>query len=168
MLRAGLALTPDYLETRDPAAVKNLMDTGIALGRRFRALKLWMVLRYFGAAGMRSRVADHIRLAQTFASWVEADRDFELLAPPSLSVVCFRAAPRDLRDGAALDALNTEILDRVNHSGEVYLSHTTLRGRTALRLAVANIRTTGAHVARAWDILRHSLRTVRPPLGSRP
>jgi aromatic-L-amino-acid decarboxylase len=162
VLRAGLALTPDYLETRDAGTVKNLMDTGIALGRRFRALKLWMVLRYFGAAGMRARVAEHIRVAQTFAQWVEAHPDFELLAPPSLSVVCFRAVPRGFgRDAARLEALNGEILDRVNDAGEVYLSHTRLGGKLALRLMVGHIRTTEAHVARAWEILQQSLLMAR-------
>jgi aromatic-L-amino-acid decarboxylase len=161
VLRGALALTPDYLGTCDPGTVKNLMDTGIALGRRFRALKLWMVLRHFGAAGIRSRVAEHIRLARTFASWVEADPDFELLAPPSLSVVCFRAAPRAL-DGAggALDALNAALLDGVNRSGETYLSHTLLNGKMALRLSVGGIRTTEAHVARAWEILQQSVPTA--------
>ena len=112
-LRAALALTPDYLETREAGAVHNLMDTGIALGRRFRALKLWMVMRVFGAEGLRARLREHIRLAHEFARWVEEDTGFELMASPSLSLVCFRAAPRGVED-LALDALNEQLLERVN------------------------------------------------------
>jgi aromatic-L-amino-acid decarboxylase len=156
-LRSALALTPDYLETREAGAVHNLMDTGIALGRRFRALKLWMVMRFFGAEGLRARLREHIRLAQEFARWVEADADFELMAPVPLSLVCFRAAPRGFED-SALDALNEELLERVNVTGEVYLSHTRLRGRYVLRLAVGHIRTAESHVARTWTLLRETLR----------
>jgi aromatic-L-amino-acid decarboxylase len=160
VLRRALALTPEYLETTDPDSVRNLMDTGIALGRRFRALKLWMVLRWFGAEGIRARIAEHVRLARLFTGWVDRDPDFELLAPTILSVVCFRAAPDEV-DPTRLDALNAALLDRVNASGEVFLSHTRLRGRFALRLAVGHIRTTEAHVARAWELLRDSLAAVR-------
>ena len=152
-LRSALALTPDYLETREAGSVHNLMDTGIALGRRFRALKLWMVMRVFGAEGLRARLREHIRLAQEFASWVNADPDFELMAPAPLSLVCFRATPRGV-DASALDALNEELLERVNATGEAYLSHTRIRGRYALRLAVGHIRTTESHLARAWALLR--------------
>jgi aromatic-L-amino-acid decarboxylase len=155
-LRSALALTPDYLETREAGSVHNLMDTGIALGRRFRALKLWMVMRVFGAEGLRARLREHIRLAQEFASWVNADPDFELMAPAPLSLVCFRAAPRGVA-ASALDALNEELLERVNATGEAYLSHTRIRGRYALRLAVGHIRTTESHVARAWALLREGV-----------
>ncbi|MPY89250.1 MAG: amino acid decarboxylase [Luteitalea sp.] len=165
-VRAAFALTPDYLQTREHGAARNLMDTGIQLGRRFRALKLWFVLRYFGAAGVRRRLADHIQLARRFAAWVDADPDFERLAPVPLSVVCFRAHPRALGDeprridsdgDSVLDALNTELLDRVNASGEVFLSHTRIGNRVALRLAIGHLRTTEVHVARAWVLLRAAL-----------
>ena len=160
VLRRSLALTPEYLETAESGAVRNLMDTGVALGRRFRALKLWMVLRYFGAEGVRARLAEHIRLAQLFASWVDADTNFERLAPATLSVVCFRAAPAGVQP-ERLDELNAAILDLVNTSGDVFLSHTRLQGRFTLRLAIGHIRTTDAHVARAWQVLRESLAAVR-------
>jgi len=161
VLRAALALTPVYLETAEPDGVRNLMDTGIPMGRRFRGLKLWMVLRYFGAEGLRARIAEHIRLAQRFAAWVDAAPDFERLAPAPLSVVCFRAAPRALAGvPQALDALNARLLERVNASGEVFLSHTRLEGCYALRLAIGHIRTAEAHVARAWRVLREELATL--------
>jgi aromatic-L-amino-acid decarboxylase len=142
VLRRALALTPDYLANKQSGAVTNLMDLGIQLGRRFRALKLWMVLRYFGADGIRARIREHIRLAQQFAQWVSQDPDFELLVPAPLSLVCFRAAPRSLKDDASgLDELNEALLDRVNAGGEIFLSHTQLNGRYTLRLVVGHIRT---------------------------
>ena len=146
MLRQAFALTPDYLKTPEDAEVRNLMDTGIQLGRRFRALKLWMVLRHFGAAGLRARLAEHMRLARLFAEWVDASTAFELCAPVPFSVVCFRARESD--------AFNARLLDRLNDSGEVFLSHTRLEGRFTLRLAVGHIRTTEAHVRRAWTLLQ--------------
>jgi aromatic-L-amino-acid decarboxylase len=156
VLRSALAMTPNYLQTREAGTVHDPMDTSIALGRRFRGLKLWMVMRYFGVAGLRARIAEHIRLARLFATWIEADQDFELLAPASLSLVCFRAAPHGVPDDA-LDALNTALLDRVNASGRVFLSHTRLCGRFTLRLAVGHIQTAEAHVASAWHILKDSI-----------
>lgn len=155
ILRSALALTPDYLANQQSGTVTNFMDMGIQLGRRFRALKLWMVLRYFGADGIRARISEHIRLAQQFAQWIDQDPDFELLAPVSLSLVCFRAAPRLLKDEARnLDMLNEALLDRVNATGEVFLSHTRLNGCYALRLAVGQIQTSQVHVAKAWELLR--------------
>jgi len=157
-LRAALSLTPAYLESRDAEPVRNLMDTGIQLGRRFRALKLWMVLRHFGAAGIRHRIAEHIRLAGLFAGWIDASTRFERLAPVPFSVVCFRACPAELDDDPpALDELNARLLDAVNATGDVFLSHTRLEGRFALRLAVGHIRTTERHVARAWELLEQHL-----------
>ena len=157
VVRATFALTPDYLVTTE-TGVTNLMDTGVQLGRRFRALKLWAVLRYFGAAGIRSRLKEHMRLAQLFSGWVDDSDDFERLAPGPLSVVCFRARPATLAwTDTQLDALNARILDAVNASGEVFLSHTQLDGRFALRLAVGHIRTAEHHVRRAWELLNEAM-----------
>jgi aromatic-L-amino-acid decarboxylase len=145
-LRAAFSLTPEYLRTTEEAPVQNLMDTGIQLGRRFRSLKLWMVLRHFGADGIRERLAHHIQLAQRFADWVSAHEDFTVVAPVPFSVVCFRA------NGS--DRLNEQILEAVNATGEVFLSHTRLNGQFVIRLAIGNLRTTEAHVARAWTLLQ--------------
>jgi aromatic-L-amino-acid decarboxylase len=123
-------------------------------------LKLWGVLRYFGAAGIRARLAEHVRLAQTFASWIDEDDDFERMAPAPFSVVCFRAAPAS-RSPGDLDALNERLLARVNESGEVFLSHTRLDGRFVLRLAVGNLRTEERHVSRAWEQVRTALAEER-------
>jgi aromatic-L-amino-acid decarboxylase len=154
ILRSAFSLVPEYLKTTDPSGAKNLMDTGIQLGRRFRALKLWMILRHFGADGLRARIAEHIRLAQLFASWVDESRDFERMAPAPFSVVCFRARERD---GIDTDSLNERLLDIVNRSGEIFLSHTRLNGAYTLRLAVGNLHTTEQHVRRAWDLLQAGL-----------
>jgi len=154
VVRKAFSLTPDYLKTVESAPVRNLMDTGIQLGRRFRALKLWMVLRHFGAEGLRQRLAEHMRLAQLFAEWVDASTDFIRVAPVPFSVVCFRAD--------ADDAFNERLLEAVNSGGEVFLSHTRLQDRFVLRLAIGNLRTTEAHVARAWALLQETALQLRP------
>jgi aromatic-L-amino-acid decarboxylase len=152
-LRAAFSLVPDYLETPEAArGVRNLMDTGIQLGRRFRALKLWAVLRHFGAAAIRDTLSEHIRIAQLFASWVASHPDFEPMAPVPFSVVCFRARPNTIAV-AELDRFNEQLLDAVNATGEVFLSHTRLDGNFVLRLAVGHQRTAESHVARAWSLL---------------
>ncbi|MCI0588739.1 MAG: pyridoxal-dependent decarboxylase [Planctomycetes bacterium] len=147
-LRAAFSLVPEYLRTSE--GERNLMDTGIQLGRRFRALKLWFVLRAFGAEGLAARIREHIRLARLFASWVEADPGFERLAPVPFSVVCFRAKAEE----KTVDGLNERILEEVNRTGEAFLSSTRIRGRLALRLAIGHLRTEERHVARAWALLR--------------
>lgn len=152
-LRAAFSLVPEYLRTPEQG-VTNLMDYGVQLGRRFRALKLWMVLRAFGAEGIRERIRAHCALGTEFAGWVQNAPGFELVAPVPFSVVCFRATPPGPAE--AQDVLNERILERVNASGEVFLSHTKLRGRHVLRLAIGNLRTTRAHVERAWSLIREA------------
>jgi aromatic-L-amino-acid/L-tryptophan decarboxylase len=163
VLRQAFSLTPEYLRTSEAGAVKNLMDTGVQLGRRFRALKLWMILRYFGAEGLRARLLEHIRVAHLFAAWVDEDEDFERLAPVPFSVVCFRAHPRGVSTESELEALNQRLLDAMNATGEVFLSHTKLDGRFVLRLAVGNLRTEERHVRRAWEIAKEQLQQMPGP-----
>jgi aromatic-L-amino-acid decarboxylase len=150
-LKRAFSLVPEYLVTADGA--RNLMDYGVALGRRFRALKLWFVLRYYGANGLADRIREHIRLAQLFASWVDASPDFERLAPAPFSTVVFRYRPTGISDESELERINTALLARINESGEAYLSHTKTKGRYALRLAIGNVRTEEQHVATAWRII---------------
>ena len=148
VLRQAFSLVPEYLKTSEgTAGVRNLMDTGIQLGRRFRALKLWMILRHFGAEGLRAHLAEHMRLARLFAQWVDASDRYERVAPVPFSVVCFR-----LRSNGS-DEEHQRILDAINQSGEIFLSHTKLDGRFVLRLAIGNLKTTERHVARAWELL---------------
>jgi aromatic-L-amino-acid decarboxylase len=155
VLRDALALTPEYLKTTGAGAARNLMDTGIQLGRRFRALKLWFVLRSYGARGVREYVAQTILLAQQLAHWIDDHPDFERLAPVPFSVVCFRWAPRgDTRSPSELDAANEAMLAAVNATGEAFLSHTRINGRLALRIAIGHERTTEAHVQRTWRLVQ--------------
>ena len=159
VMRQAFSLTPDYLETGE-TEVTNLMDYGVSLGRRFRALKLWFVLRYFGRTGIADALREHVRLARWFADQVRNDADFELLAPVPFSVVAFRFRPRGADDENELDRLNQEIMDRVNASGEIFVSHTRVAGRFAIRLAVGNLRTSERHVRRAWELIRKTALTV--------
>jgi aromatic-L-amino-acid/L-tryptophan decarboxylase len=166
----------------ETAPVRNLMDTGVQLGRRFRALKLWMVMRHFGADGLRAQLAEHMRLARLFADWIDEDAAFERLAPVPFSVVCFRALPprqhaQNARRGprpdgmhpeaagaradTEIDTFNERLLEAVNSTGEIFISHTRLDGRYALRLAIGNLHTTEAHVARAWTLLRQHAAHLR-------
>ena len=152
-LRAAFSLVPEYLRTPE-AGVTNLMDYGIQLGRRFRSLKLWMVIRGFGAEGLRERIRAHCALAGEFAASVRADAGFEVVAPVPFSTVCFRAVPPGTPESQ--DAVNERILSRVNDQGEVFLSHTRLRGRYVLRLAIGNLRTGRDNVERAWALIREA------------
>ncbi len=162
VLKSAFSLTPEHiLRTSDTGQVKNLMDTGIQLGRRFRSLKLWMILRSFGARGIREHVAEHIRLAQVFASWVDAHPDFERLAPVPFSVVCFRWHPAGRQlSPEELDAANERLLEQVNRGGDVFLSHTRLREGFTIRLAIGHLRTMERHVRRAWDLLIENSRDL--------
>jgi aromatic-L-amino-acid decarboxylase len=155
VIRQAFALTPEYLRTSESSEVKNLMDTGVQLGRRFRALKLWMILRSFGAREIRAHLTRHIQLAQQLASWVDAHPDFERLAPVPFSVVCFRWNPHDRSlSEADLDAGNESLVERINRSGEIFFSHTRLKGRLALRIAVGHVRTDESHLRHAWELLK--------------
>ena len=145
VLREAFSIAPVYLRSTEEG-VTNLTDYGPALGRRFRSLKLWAVIRCYGREGLQRVIREHQRLARLFASWVEEARGWEVVAPVPFSLVCFR------REGS--DAENEAILDRVNASGEAYLSHTVLDGRYVLRLAVGNYRTTEEDVRRAWELLQ--------------
>jgi aromatic-L-amino-acid/L-tryptophan decarboxylase len=142
--RRAFSLVPEYLRTRE--TVDSLSDYGPALGRRFRALKLWAVLRCFGREGLEARIRETVRLAELFEGWVEAEPGWEICAPRHFSLVCFR------RRGS--DEENEEMLERVNRSGELFISHTRVGGRYVLRLAIGSDRTTEADVRRAWEVLR--------------
>jgi len=149
-LRRAFSLVPEYLRTSDEA--DSLSDYGPALGRRFRSLKLWAVLRCFGREGLQERIREHVRLAALFESWIRAADGWELAAPRGFSLVCFRLD--------ASDEANEALLERVNRTGELFLSHTKLRGRYVLRLAVGKLRTTEADVRLAWEVLQREAKEV--------
>ncbi len=161
VLRQAFSLVPEYLRGSEPESVRNYMDYGPQLGRRFRALKLWFVLRYFGAEGLAARVREHLALAREFAGWIDASPDWERLAPVPFSTVCFRARPAHFEDGEELDQLNESVLEAVNRRGRVFLSHTRLNGQFTLRLAIGNLRTTRDHLSLAWEDLQAALVAVR-------
>ena len=155
-LRAAFSLVPEYLRTLDrETPVRDYNEYTPQLGRRFRALKLWMLLRWFGLEGLRRRIRHHLELTARFTEALDAAPDWERLAPVPFSTVCFRYRPARLAGNeAALDAANVAIMDAVNRSGEVFLSHTRLGGRFTIRLAVGNLRTEARHVDRAWELLQ--------------
>ncbi len=155
LLKRAFSLVPEYLRTPEQEKVRSGSDYGIQLGRRFRALKLWMVMRYFGHDGLAARIREHCRLAKLFASWVDESPDWEMLAPVPLGLVCFRACPENADN---LDALNEAIMHAVNTSGRALLSHTRLNDKLTLRLAIGNIRTTEEHVRQVWELLNQTLR----------
>jgi aromatic-L-amino-acid/L-tryptophan decarboxylase len=132
----------------------------LQLGRRFRALKLWFAIRTYGVHGLQRHLRGHIALAQEFAAWVGAEPGWEISAPHPLSVVCYRFTPAG-SDDAEADALNAAILERVNADGRIFISSTKLRGRTVLRLAIGNERTTREDVVLAWKVIRDAASDLR-------
>ena len=148
--RSAFSLVPEFL--RSPDEAMNLSEVSIPLGRRFRALKLWAVLRCYGRSGLQERLREHVRLAELFESWVQDEPGWEVTAPRHFSLVCFR------RVGS--DEENERLLERVNVTGEVFISHTRFDDRYQLRLAVGNFRTTDADVRLAWDVLRREAKAL--------
>jgi aromatic-L-amino-acid decarboxylase len=172
-LRAAFSLVPEYLRTLDRTGpVLDYSEYQPQLGRRLRALKLWMQLRWFGLDGLRRRIQSHLELAAAFVAWIDADPDWERLAPAPFSTVCFRYRPArlagladDPEARAWLDATNAAVMDAVNRTGEVFLSHTRLRDRFTIRVAIGNLRTEPRHVERAWALLREAAARLDPPEG---
>jgi aromatic-L-amino-acid decarboxylase len=153
-LRRVFTLVPEYLRGDAAGAEINYMDYGIQLGRRFRAIKAWMVWRTFGREGLAARIREHLRLAQLFTTWVKEDARFELSAPTVMGVVCFRfKAAND----AESDRRNSQLVETINAGGETYLMQTKLRGRTVMRLGLGNVLTTEEHLARVWQIIRDAV-----------
>lgn len=161
VLKRAFSLVPEYLVTREQHEVVNLMDYGVQLGRRFRSLKLWMVIRAFGTEGLAARLRQQMEMARELGTWIDDAPDWERMAPVPFSLVCFRFAP-DRMTEQERDVANAAILERVNASGEAYLSHTKLNDRYVLRLAIGNMRTERRHVARAWELLRDAAAVASP------
>ena len=144
----ALSILPEYLknEATESGAVIDYRDWQIPLGRRFRALKLWFTIRHYGVEGLRHHIREHVRIAQEFASWVEASEDFEVVAPHPLNLVCFRHTGGD--------DVNQKILNGLNDQGEIYLTHTKLNGQYVMRLCVGQSHTTEEHVRKAWELIQ--------------
>jgi aromatic-L-amino-acid decarboxylase len=151
--RDTFSLVPEYLKTPDTGEAHNFNEYGVQLGRRFRALKLWMMIRYFGTDGMAERIRHHVAMAREMRSWIEAEPDWEMLAPTPFATLCFRYAPQGVDD---LDGLNEAIMAKVNKSGDIFLSHTKLNGRYTIRVSIGNPRQTMDHVRRCWQLLKEA------------
>ena len=155
-LTSTFEILPEYLKTGVDRRVKNFRDWGIPLGRRFRALKLWFVIRYFGIRGLQAKVRAHIQLAKKFESWIRTDPRFEMMAPVTINVVCFRYHPSNRTEGE-LEQINQGLMDELNRSGRMFLTHTKLKGKFTLRLCIGQTNTTQDHVRRAWQRLQASV-----------
>ncbi|HEX2984279.1 MAG TPA: pyridoxal-dependent decarboxylase, partial [Ignavibacteriales bacterium] len=156
VLKQAFSLVPEYLKTQTEGEVDNYMDYGIALGRRFRSLKLWLVIKYFGESGLADRLRENIRLGGLFKSYVEKSPIFELIAPVPFSVVCFRAKPEGYSEDE-LNALNQKLMDSVNADGDIFISHTKIKDKLVLRFVIANLRMEERHIRSAWDVFNKKL-----------
>jgi len=155
ILKQAFSLVPEYLKTNKDDEVENLMDYGIQLGRRFRSLKLWFIIRYFGVEGLAARIKLHIELAKEFAKWIDDEKDFERLAPVPFSTICFRCTPGNKTE-EELNKLNEKLLDDINTSGKIFLSHTKLNGKFVIRLTIGSIRHERRHIMEAWELIKES------------
>jgi aromatic-L-amino-acid decarboxylase len=153
ILKLAFSLVPEYLKTKQDDEVENLMDYGIQLGRRFRSLKLWFVIRYFGVEGLALRIKAHIELAQEFAKWIDDEKDFERMAPVPFSTVCFRYNPGN-KSEHGLNQLNEKLLEKINASGKIFLSHTKLNDKFVIRLTIGSIRHERRHIEEAWELIK--------------
>jgi aromatic-L-amino-acid decarboxylase len=159
VMRRAFQHIPEYLIVPDEPGIVNFMNYSIALGRRFRALKLWFVIRNFGVEGLRSMIREHIRIARCLTEWIDDDPEFERLAEANFATVVFRHKPRALKE-ADLDAHNARILEKVLARREVFISHTRVRGKYGLRIAIGNIHTTEAHVRHAFELIKEAASTT--------
>src|SRR3989339_222525 len=160
VLKRAFSLSAEYLKTAEDSLAENYMDYGIQLGRRFRALKLWFVIRYFGVEGLKARIREHIRIAQQVAKWIDESDSFELLAPTPFSTVCFRAKPQSISDESKLNELNEKLMNEVNSTGKVLLSHTKLNGKFTIRLVISGLRQEEHHAKEVLELLINALESL--------
>jgi aromatic-L-amino-acid decarboxylase len=150
-------ILPEYLKTRTRGLVNDYRDWGVPLGRRFRALKLWSVIRSYGAEGLRTKIRYHIEIAAKLAGMIRSEKDFEVLTPVVLNVICFRFKP-DGYNESRLNEINEKLNHHLNDSGKMYLTHTVLNGRYTLRMVTGQTNVTLDHVEKAWEILKAEAR----------
>jgi aromatic-L-amino-acid decarboxylase len=158
-LLSAFSLTPEYLRTEHDEQVVNYRDWGIQLGRRFRALKLWFVIRSYGVEGLQAVIRRHVALAAELAQWIDADPDFERMAPVPFGLVCFRYRPPGLAE-ERVDALNERLLAAVNATGRVFMTHTRLGGRYTIRLVIGQRATERKHVEEAWRLIKEAAKSM--------
>jgi aromatic-L-amino-acid decarboxylase len=153
VLKRAFSLSAEYLKTNQDDAVDNLMDYGVQLGRRFRSLKLWFIIRYFGVEGITARLRNHIAMAKEFSDWMKQEKDFEILAPVNFSTVCFRYNLGNKSENE-LNVINENLLENINKSGKIFLSHTKLNSRFVIRITIGSIRHEKRHVEEAFKIIK--------------
>jgi len=167
-LKQAFSLTPEYLRTTGTGEEKNMMDYGISLGRRFRALKLWMIIRSLGCEGIANAIRDHMTYAQRLTQLIEHHPDFQMLAPVPFSTLVFRFSPKNppsskSRSDLEINEFNEKLLAAVNETGRTFLSHTKLRGKFGIRLAIGNLKTTWEDVSTAWDVVQQKAKELSQP-----
>jgi len=160
-LNRTLAILPEYLKTNENDSVKNYRDWGIQLGRRFRALKLWFMIRSFGVTGIREKITKHIKWAQSLSREIEASNEFELMAPVPFSALCFRFKPKGVTDFEELNIINKTLMETLNNSGRLYLTHANLKGNYILRLVVGQTYVEKRHVDRAWEQIKQTAEKLK-------
>jgi aromatic-L-amino-acid decarboxylase len=155
VLKRAFSLVADYLKTPEENIVDNYMDYGIQLGRRFRALKLWFVIRYFGVEGLADRLRYHLQLAKEFTGWLDNHPNFERIAPVPMSTICFRVKPSGVNDEKIIEELNEKLYEEINAGGEIFISHTRLNGKYILRVNMSGLRMEERHIENAWNVIRN-------------
>ena len=160
ILKKAFSIIPEYLKTDEDKSVTNYMDYGIQLGRKFRALKFWFLIRYFGVEGLQKIIREHIRLGEMFADFIDRHPNFERLAPTPLSTICFRAVPNGNMTEEELNTFNKTLMDEINNSGKLFLSHTKLNGKFTIRVSISGIRTTEKNVINAWNLIQEKYNLI--------
>ncbi|PIQ09508.1 MAG: amino acid decarboxylase [Ignavibacteriales bacterium CG18_big_fil_WC_8_21_14_2_50_31_20] len=161
ILKQAFSIIPEYLKTDEDNEVTNFMDYGIQLGRRFRSLKLWFIIRHYGTEGIIEIIREHLRLGKMFSNWIVENPNFELLAPTPLSTICFRAITNNLKSDEELNLFNKKLMDNINATGKVFLSHTVLNGKFTIRVVISGIRTEERHVMEIFGILNNEYKKAK-------
>ena len=154
-------IIPEYLKTRSDDVANNYCDWGIPLGRRFRALKLWFVIRSFGVEGLKEKVKYHLKLAKDLFNKISQDIGFEILAPLNANVVCFRYRPVNINDEILLNSINEELMHKLNNSGKIFLTHTKLNGKFTLRMVIAQTNVEEKNVTDAWTLIKQYSKEIK-------
>ncbi|MBI1932924.1 MAG: aminotransferase class I/II-fold pyridoxal phosphate-dependent enzyme [Ignavibacteriales bacterium] len=157
-IKKAFSIVPEYLKTDEESKVINYMDFGIQLGRKFRSLKLWFLIRYFGVEGLQNIIREHIRLGELFADFIDRHPNFERLAPTPLSTICFRAIPNKNMNDEELNEFNKNLMNEINSSGKLFLSHTKINGKFTIRITIGGIRTEEKHILNAWELIQEKFK----------
>lgn len=160
VLKRAFSLVPEYLKTEQDNSAINYMDYGIQLGRRFRSLKFWFMMRYFGTDLLKEKLREHLRIARLFESWIEKNENFELMAPVNFATVCFRFKPEILKTDDEINQANLKLLERINSTGKVFMVNTKLNGKIVLRIVISGLRTEQRHVELAWKIINEEAKLL--------